>query len=96
MPRQRREFTDEFKAEVVALCKAGDRSKAQIARDLDLNPNLIQKWIRNAEAAGTGGDVRLNDSERDELARLRKENARLRMEREILKKAAAFFAKENG
>lgn len=94
MPRQRREFTDEFKAEVVALCKAGDRSKAQIARDLDLNPNLIQKWIRNA--ADAGGDVRLNDSERDELARLRKENARLRMEREILKKAAAFFAKENG
>jgi transposase len=94
MPRQRREFTDEFKAEVVALCKAGDRSKAQIAQDLDLNPNLIQKWIRNAAEAG--GDVRLSDSERDELARLRKENARLRMEREILKKAAAFFAKENG
>lgn len=100
MSKPRRKFTSEFKAEVVALCRAGDRSIAQIARDLGLEESSIHRWIKKANAGQRGSSVTssgpLSSNERDELNRLRKENARLQMEREILKKAAAFFARENG
>lgn len=99
MSKKRRHFTDEFKAEVVALCRQGDRSSAQVARDLGLVESVVNRWVQKAEgrspASPPQGAGHLAANEREELARLRKENARLRMEREILKKAAAFFAKEN-
>lgn len=96
--RARRAFTPEFKAEAVRLCKVGDRTVTQVAVDLDLTETALRDWVRRADVAtdgaGDGGGALTND-ERSELVRLRRENKRLQMEREILKKAAAFFAKEN-
>ena len=98
MAKKRRKFTDEYKAEVVALVESG-QSVAGVARDLGLTESAVTRWVqksrdakRPAVAASAGP---LSSSEREELAKLRKENARLKMEREILKKAAAFFANEN-
>lgn len=98
MPRRkRRKFTPEFRAEVVALCRAGDRSIGQVAKDLDLTETAVREWVRRAEAdAGRGRPGELTSAEREELTRLRRENKQLRLEREILKAAATFFAKENG
>ena len=96
--RARRSFTAEFKADAVRLCKAGDRTVGQVAKDLDLTETALREWIQRAEAdAGSASAAgALTTEERDELRELRKRVKRLEMEREILKKAAAFFAKENG
>jgi len=64
-----------------------------VARQLDLTPSALGKWVSHAQADRTKGKTGLTTAEREELARLRKENRELRLEREILKKAAAFFAK---
>lgn len=94
--RKRRAFTPEFKAEVVGLCGTGDRSVGQVAKDLDLTETAVREWVRRAEIdAGEGPAGALTTEEREELRRLRRENKRLQMEREILKKATAFFAKES-
>ena len=94
--RKRRAFTPEFKADAVRLAKAGDRTIAQVAKDLDLTETALREWVRRAEIdAGKGPPGALTSAEREELVRLRRENKRLEMEREILKKAAAFFAKES-
>ena len=95
MSKKRREFTEEFKAEVVALCLQGDRNASRVARDLGLTDSAVRRWVAQASGSQSTSSVPLQANEREELNRLRKENARLRMEREILKKAAAFFAKEN-
>lgn len=92
--RARRSFTPEFKADAVRLVQGG-KSVPDVARDLDLTETALREWVRRAEAdAGERHDV-LTTDERQELARLRRENKQLRMEREILKAAATFFAKEN-
>jgi transposase len=94
--RKRRSFDAAFKAEAVRLCKVGDRSIAQVAVALDLTETALREWVKRADIdAGEGPPDALTTDERAELARLRRENKRLTMEREILKKAAAFFAKEN-
>ncbi len=94
--RKRRTLTPEFKADAVRLAKAGDRTIGQVAKDLDLTETALRDWVRRAEVdAGKGPAEALTSSEREELVRLRRENKRLEMEREILKKAAAFFAKES-
>ena len=94
--RKRRSFSPEFKAEAVRLCKVGDRSIGQIARDLDLTETALRAWVRQAEIdVGNGPPEALTTTEREELLRLRRDVKRLQMEREILKKAAAFFAKES-
>jgi transposase len=90
MPK--RKYTPEFKSEVVALCQTGDRSCAQVARDLGLSYTTLMSWMQAAKAASPGG---LSVSESEEIKRLRKENERLRMERDILKKATAFFASQS-
>jgi transposase len=91
--RKRREFTAEYKAEVVALFRTTDKSVAQIAKELDLTPSAVQRWVTQAEVdAGNRGGLTTN--EREELAYLRRENRILREERDILKRATAFFAKE--
>jgi transposase-like protein len=96
MGRKRRKFTAEFKAEAVGLCKVGDRSIGRVARDLDLTEGALREWVKRTDIdAGKGPPGALTTAEREELMRLRRENKRLQMEREILKKAAAFFAKEN-
>lgn len=92
--RARRSFTSEQKADAVRLVRqVGNLS--QVARDLDLNPNVLRTWVRQAEIdAGQGPPGALTSDERAELARLRRENRTLQMERDFLKKAAAFFAKD--
>ena len=94
--RTRRHFTDEFKASVVRLVLDEGKTVGAAARDLDLTETAVREWVRRAEIdAGQGPPGVLTTEEREELSRLRRENKRLLMEREILKKAAAFFAKEN-
>ena len=94
--RARRAFTPEFKAEAVRLCKVGDRTVRDVAKDLDLTETALRDWVKRAAIdAGDGPPGALTSDERAELTQLRRENKRLQMEREILKKAAAFFAKEN-
>lgn len=96
MARKRRAFTRQFKAEAVRLCRAGDRSIGQVARDLDLIESALRRWVEQAKVdAGEGPAEALTTDERAELQQLRRDNRRLLMEREILKKAAAFFAKES-
>jgi len=96
MARTRRTYTPEFKAEAVKLVTEQDYSVAEAARSLGLNENLIRNWKQALETKGTDafpGQGQLPAVE-DELRRLRAENKRLLAERDILKKAAAFFAKE--
>jgi transposase len=91
--RPRRSFPDEYKAQVVELCRSGDRSVGAVARDLDLSETAVRRWLAQADI-DAGRREGLTTAEREELARLRKENRILREERDILKRAAAFFAKE--
>jgi transposase-like protein len=94
--RKRRQFTPEFKAEAVRLAQVGDRSIGQVAIDLDLTETALREWVRRAEVdAGKGPPGALTTTEREELSRLRREVKRLQMERDILKAAATFFAKES-
>jgi|ERR1700737_2221079 len=94
--RKRRKFTPEFKAGAVDLVLRAGKTKTEVARDLGIDHTLIGEWVKRARIdAGEGPPGALTISEREELARLRKENRELRMERELLKKAAVFFAKEN-
>ena len=94
--RKRRSFTPEFKAEVVGLCRRGDRSIGQVARDLDLTESAVRAWVQQDDVdRGHGPPGALTSDEQMELRRLRQEVRRLREEREILKKATAFFARES-
>ena len=89
--RPRRSFTDEDKAGVVELCLSGERSIAAVARDLDPSETAVRRWVAQAEV-DAGRREGLTSAEREELARLRRENRILRDERDILKRATAFFA----
>ena len=95
--RPRRQFTEEFRTDVVRLCQSGEESIPEVCKRLDLTESAVRGWIRKAEedAAKVGDTAALTGSEKQELQRLRRENKQLKMEREILKKAATFFAKEN-
>jgi len=94
--RTQRQFTPEYRAEAVRQVSLGDRTIAQVARDLGLKMQTLWGWVRQAEVdAGKGDPAELTTTEREELKQLRREVARLREEKEILKKATAFFAKEN-
>src|SRR5438093_7199220 len=93
--RTRRSFSDEFKVGAVRLVLEDGKTVGATARDLDLTESSLRKWVEQARAdAGRGKPGALTTAEREELSRLRKENRILQEEREILKKAAAFFAKE--
>ena len=94
--RARRSFTDEFKAGAVRLVLDQGKTVAQVARDLDLTTTALAKWVGQARADRTGGRTGLTTEEREELSRLRKEVRELRMERDVLKKATALFAKMHG
>lgn len=93
--RPRRQFTDEFKAGAIRLVLDEGKTVGAVARELDLTPSALADWVRRAQADRTKGRTGLTGVEREELTRLRKENRELRMEREVLKKAAAFFAKDH-
>ena len=92
--RPRRRFDDDFKAQAVRLVLDEGKSVGSCARDLDLTETALREWVNRARADGTNGKTGLTTAEREELARLRKEVRVLREEREILRKAAAFFATE--
>src|SRR4029453_4045770 len=92
--RPRRQFDDDFKAQAVRLVLDEGKSVGSVARELDLPETALRTWVRRARADRTNGKTGLTTTEREELARLRKENRILREEREILKKAATFFANE--
>lgn len=94
--QKRRKFSDEYKAETVRLIHGSGKSVGQMALELGIGETALRRWIAQAKVE-TGRDPAgaLTRSERAELAALGRENRRLRMEREILKKAAAFFAKES-
>jgi transposase len=94
--KKRRQFTREYKSEVVELVRTSGKTVGQVARDLELTETAVRAWVKQAEVdAGRGPAGALTTAEREELAALRKENRVLKMERDILKKATAFFAKEN-
>jgi len=92
-PRPRRSFTPEFKAEIVELCRRGDRSIGQVAKDFDLGETAVRAWVHQAET-DAGERPGLTTEERTELTKLRRENRSLREDVEILKRATVFFAKE--
>jgi transposase len=78
-PRRRRSFTPEFKTEIVELCRQGDRSVGQVAKDFDLTEMAVREWVKQAERdSGARQDGGRTSSERKELAELRRENRRLR------------------
>lgn len=88
-------YPEAFRVEAVELVRSGERSIPQIARDLGINEQTLRNWNKRAEIdAGHGAPDALTTDERSELVRLRRENRVLQQEREILKKAAAWFAKE--
>jgi len=94
--RKRRSFTKAYKAEVVELIRKSGRSIGAISKELDLTETALRAWVRQGEVdAGHGPVGVLTTAEREELAQLRRRVKTLEMEREILKKATAFFAKES-
>jgi transposase len=94
--RTRRSFTEEFKAGAVRLVLDEEKTVGAAARDLDLTESSLRNWVERARAdRGKGKPGVLTTAEREELTGLRKENRILQEERDILKKAAAFFAKQS-
>lgn len=91
--RHRRVFTPEYKAEVVEFCRSSGRTVGQVARDLEVSETVVRRWVNQTET-DAGQRAGLTTTEREELTRLRKENRVLRQERDILKRATAFFARE--
>ena len=94
-PARRRSFTEEFKRDAVAMVLDEDRTIADVARSLGIGEGRLGNWVRQARI-DRGERAGLTTSERAELAELRRENARLRMERDLLKRATAFWVKESG
>ena len=93
--RHRRTFSAEFKAEAIKLVSEPGQSIAKVARSLDLTETALRAWVKQAKVdAGQWPSGALTTAEKQELTALRRENRQLRMEREILRKATAFFARE--
>jgi transposase len=88
-------YPEGFRREAVALVRSSEKSIPQLAAELGVSPQSLRNWSK--QVALDAGERRdgLNSDEREELRRLRRENRRLEQERDILKKAAAFFAKES-
>jgi len=99
MARARRFFSKEFKVEAVRAVREGKKigkSVREIATELDLTETALRAWVKQADVdEGKGPPGALTTAEREELTKLRRENKVLQMEREILKRAATFFAKES-
>ena len=95
MPRTHATYPPEFRRQMLELVRSG-RSPAELARDFECCADTIRKWVRQADLDEGRRDDGLTTDDRDELRRLRRENRQLRLEREILSKAAAWFARETG
>lgn len=85
-------YPEEFRREAVELYRSSDRSRAEVAKSLGISDGSLAGWVKMFDAAAAPGG--LDPTERGELERLRRENKDLRMDREILRKAAAYFARE--
>ena len=94
MPRSKPPYPPEFRREAVELARSSGKPIAQVARDLGVSGQTLHTWIKQADV-DVGKREGLTTEEREELRRLRRENRTLLQEREILKKAAAFFARES-
>jgi transposase len=94
MPRTRRRFTTEFKSEAVRLLEESGRPLQAVAEELGVHPNQLRTWRNEHLAAGSAEALARQKAEAAELARLRREIKRLEQENEVLKRAAAFFARE--
>ena len=95
MPRHRPPYPAEFRRQMVDLVRSG-RTPEQLSREFEPTAQAIWNWVRQAEHDGGQRDDALPSAEREELSRLRRENRQLRQERDILAKAAAWFARETG
>jgi len=94
--KTRRQYTEEFKAEAVRLVRDSARPVAQVARELGIADHLLYRWRAEQQQAESQGHTRQSmHAGQEELARLRRENATLKQERDFLKRAAAFFARES-
>jgi transposase len=85
----------EFRQRAVELARQGTTPVSKIARDLGISDSCLRNWMHQADADENGGGDRLSSSEKKELGELRRRNRQLEMENEILKRAAAYFAREN-
>ena len=94
MGRQRREFGPEYKDEAVKLVINTGRTVAVVARELGIQESTLGRWVNLQKDGHDGGEAPLSETERTELARLRKENSELKLDRAFLKKASLFFAQE--
>ena len=92
--RPRRKFSDEFKRDAVEIVNSSDKSIAQVARELGIYDSTLGSWVKQDEI-DRGVRDGVSTSEREEVTELRRENARLRMERELLKRAVAFWVRES-
>jgi transposase len=95
MPRSHAPYPAEYRRQMVALVRAG-RTPEELAEEFEPSANAIRNWVRQADIDEGRSEGGLTSEERDELRRLRRENKQLRLEREILSKAAAWFARETG
>jgi transposase len=95
VPRTRPPYPEEFRREAIRLALLGDKPQRQLARDLGISDVTLRNWVKQERADRGERPGGLSGDEREELGRLREENVKLRMEREILAKAAVFFAKES-
>jgi|ERR671938_255649 transposase len=94
MPRTRPPYAPEFRAEAVELIRSGTKSIRELSRDLGISDQTLRNWLRQADIDAGRRHDGLTTGERDELRRLRAENRTLRMERDLLKKAAVYFARD--
>ncbi len=92
--RRRRKFSDEFKQDAVEIVRSSDKSIAEVARELGIYDSSLGNWVRQ-DQIDRGEREGLSSDEQQELAELRRENSRLRMERELLKRAVVFWVTES-
>jgi len=85
----------EFRQRAVELARLGDKTVAVLAKDLGISESCLRNWMAQADADDNGSATRLTSAEKKELAELRRKNRQLELENEILKRAAAYFAREN-
>ena len=95
MPRTRPPYPEEFRREAIRLAQLGDQPQRKLAKSLGISDVTLRHWLKEEKASRGERPGGLSSDEREELPRLRDENATLRMEREILRKAAVFFARED-
>ncbi len=92
---KRRKFSEEFKREAVALANQPGITKAQVGRELGVNPNLLTRWSRQLRESGTKAFSGAGRPRDEEMAALKRELARVKKERDFLKETAAYFARES-